>query len=295
MSNSHGQISRLGLSIQFSTSLPGFPGWAGAFNQGRLGTPAANASQAMAAAGNPAPNWLGRSQAGNLVTNREMLHFMTRYPGRNYDKWRYAIDLWVGGQASHIAFTVWAAELYRNSHRGIDAGAQSGWVEIEYVDFVFMDGGTHREWSHARIIDGMNGWYGNAQVFQWTGALNYGRPVKSVRFSLVASFGSESYHDCGDGVPGTGGWTPGGILGNPGMGVGFNYAEIADSGSEGLIDRETTYMVKSNPGFCQHLPFNSLVGRSGEITKISSGGGGGGGYTAAPYRARSADPTFNLW
>lgn len=285
MSNSHGQCSRLGINVQFGKSLPGFPGWGSNFMRGRIGNPAGFASQGMHAAGNPPANWLGRSHSGNLVTNREFEHFLTRYPRRNKEVWRYAVDLTVGGQASYISFSVWAASLYRNSHRGIDAGATSGNLKIEYADIYFTDGTSTRAWAGAQLFSSMNGWCSRGYVWKWQSGLNYGKPVQYVKFSVIIEFGDESYHDAGDGVPRTGDWTPDGIIGDGNQGVGFNYGEIADSGSEGIIDRERTYIVQSNPGYPQLLPVNSSVARSAIVEKIGSQGGGG-------YRSATA---YNLW
>ena len=285
MSNSHGQVSRLGINVQFGKSLPGFPGWGSNFMRGRIGNAAGFASQGMHSAGNPPANWLGRSRAGNLVTNREFEHFLTRYPRRNMEVWRYAVDLTVGGQANYISFSVWAATLYRASHLGIDKGATSGTVKIEYADIYFTDGTSTRAWAGAVLFSAINGWNARGQVWKWQSALNYGKPVQYVKFSVIIEFGDESYHDTGDGVPRTGDWTPDGVIGDGNQGVGFNYGEIRDSNTEGIIDRERTYIVQSNPGYPQLLPVNSSVARSAIVEKIGTQGGGG-------YRSATA---YNLW
>ena len=40
MASNHGQVSRLGINVQFGKSLPGFPGWGSNFMLGRIGNAA---------------------------------------------------------------------------------------------------------------------------------------------------------------------------------------------------------------------------------------------------------------
>lgn len=280
MANTHGQISRLGICLQYGKQLLAFPGWGTDFVNSRTGNPAGWIGDVIGAANFPPPKWVGDTPGGKLITSREYLHSLTNYPGKANDIYRYACEVEVNGQSRSITLAVWAATLARDSHRGIDKGGKSGRVIIEAVTVTFTDGTTATSLVNSVLFDYINGWNERGKIWKYHNFLPYAKDILRARVSLRVEMGTEQFHD--DQF-----WTPAGVIGSGVFGVGYNFG-IPDGSVVGWIDRENTYLVTNNTGVPVLLPAKSSVGRSGLYEYIGSTAEGG-------YQSLSSVDSGSLW
>lgn len=286
MANTHGQISRLGICLQYGKSLLAFPGWGTDFVRSRAGNPAGWMGDVLGAANFPPPKWVGDTPGGKLITSREFLHSLTNYPGKANEVWRYACDLEVGGQSRSVAIALWAATLARDSHRGIDKGGKSGRVIVEAMTFTFTDASVINTLVNTVIFDTINGWNERGKIWKWSNFLAYPKDILRVRISLRVEMGTEQFHDDKS-------WTPQGVIGNEVFGVGYNFG-VPDGSVVGWVDRENTYLVTNNTGVPVLLPAKSSVGRSGLYEYIGSTAVSGG-YGSGGYQSLSSAGAGSLW
>lgn len=197
MANRHGQISRVGIILQTSIEMPGFPGWCRDYLQKRVGVRSGQMGPAMTGGGTPPPRFLRNVKAGKSVKSRELIHTLGTYPGRSGTKWRYQVDMDVDGESNVIYWKTITSPVNRASHKGPDQGAESATVKILSIRIVGMDGSVSTYSANAVLDDYINGWRQYDHVHG--SSINLGKPIRSVSFQLFISMGHEEYHDSGDG------------------------------------------------------------------------------------------------
>ena len=201
MSNTHSQLSRIGLLMQAGRRAPGFPGWTRPWIKALSGNTSGKVSANIATAQQSIPRWMRTLTAGEEILSREFIHDLTRYPEWVELTHVYTVDFDIGGSDSVFSWKFAWSSLYRNSHRGYDRGGLPCKVTITGIHVTGTDGSTRTYDADRVLLEGKQfggtglGWRSG----QVGGTINYGKPIQTVNFIFTYYGGREIYHDVGDG------------------------------------------------------------------------------------------------
>lgn len=201
MSNTHSQLSRIGLLMQAGKRTPGFPGWTRPWIKALTGNTSGKVSANIATAQQSIPRWMRTLTAGEEILSREFIHDLTRYPDWVELTHVYTVDFDIDGSDTVFSWKFAWSSLYRNSHRGYDRGGLPCKVTITGIHVTGTDGSTRTYDADRVLLEGKQfggtslGWRSG----QVGGTINYGKPIQTVNFIFTYYGGLEIYHDVGDG------------------------------------------------------------------------------------------------
>lgn len=201
MSNTHSQLSRIGLLMQAGRRAPGFPGWTRPWIKALTGNTSGKVSANIATAQQSIPRWMRTLTAGEEILSREFIHDLTRYPDWVELTHVYTVDFDIDGSDTVFSWKFAWSSLYRNSHRGYDRGGLPCKVTITGIHVTGTDGST-RTYEAGRVL--LEGKQFGGTTIGWRsgqvgGTINYGKPIQTVNFIFTYYGGREIYHDVGDG------------------------------------------------------------------------------------------------
>ena len=151
MSNTHSQLSRIGLLMQAGRRAPGFPGWTRPWIKALSGNTSGKVSANIATAQQSIPRWMRTLTAGEEILSREFIHDLTRYPDWVELTHVYTVDFDIDGSDTVFSWKFAWSSLYRNSHRGYDQGGLPCKVTITGIHVTGVDG-TSRTYEAGRVL-----------------------------------------------------------------------------------------------------------------------------------------------